>query len=192
MLDSVTQDAALDAPRDLAVVDAFRTAIDKINDPWQLKSAIGYAAAVRRALQLRGAARGAQHAWAEIKLRAERKIGAMLASVDLDKGGRPSTKTDNVRLSVRLSDLNIHPMQSSRWKREASVPEEEFEAWIANMKARDEEITSIGLRRLADSLRPPSPRRVGDQFPEVDTTCVVVEHACPNCGHVFECDGGEL
>jgi hypothetical protein len=203
--ESHTSLARVDAASDLAVIDAFRAAIDATDDPSRLKDAIGYASAVGYALRLRGASRSSQEAWGDVKHRAERKIGAMLSSVELDKGGRPSKKTRNTRLSVRLADLDITPMQSSRWQTMARLTEAEYEAYCARMKARDEEITSNGIYEQAKLLHPrnaqqanpplPSagdPANAGGEFPEVDTTIPVVEHACPNCGHVFGCDGGVL
>lgn len=135
-------ETASDVLTALAVADAFRVAIDRIEDPFQLKDAITYAAMVKQVLARRHAARDVQDAWAKNKHRAERKIGTMLASVNLDQGGRPSTKTDNVRLSVRLKDLTIDPMQSSRWQTMARLTEEEFEAYCAAMREADEEVTS--------------------------------------------------
>ena len=40
-------------------------------------------------------------------------------------------------------------MQSSRWQREAAVPEHVFETWLAKTREAGEELTSDGLRALA-------------------------------------------
>ncbi len=94
----------------------------------------------------------AANAAAEIKLRAERKAGEMLAAMEKDKGGRP-IETSNSALPVSvpsLDDLGIDKMQSSRWQREAKVPEEEFEAYIESCCYEGKEVTQAGLLKIAN------------------------------------------
>jgi hypothetical protein len=62
----------------------------------------------------------------EIRLRAERKAGQLLAQIDKLKG-RPGKASD----VTRLSDLGISHDQSSQWQRLAAVPQPEFEAALA-------------------------------------------------------------
>lgn len=64
--------------------------------------------------------------WAiEIKLRAERRGGELLAEMDRARAGDNQWSSYD---TTTLSDLNISKDQSSHWQKEASVPEEEFEA----------------------------------------------------------------
>jgi hypothetical protein len=69
----------------------------------------------------------------EIRLRAERRAGQMLAEMEKAKGGRPA---ENPSRSVTgfpkqtLDDLGISRPQSSRWQKLASIPEEDFEATL--------------------------------------------------------------
>lgn len=89
---------------------------------------------------------------AEIKLRAERKAGEMLAAMEKPKGGRPS-ETSNSVLPVSvpsLDDLGIDKMQSSRWQREAKVPEETFVEYIAACQEESQEVTQAGLLKIAN------------------------------------------
>lgn len=58
----------------------------------------------------------------EIRLRAERKCGQMLADMDKLKG-RPGKASD----ATTLSDLGLSRDQSSQWQKLADVPEDEFE-----------------------------------------------------------------
>jgi hypothetical protein len=51
---------------------------------------------------------------AEIKLRAERKAGEMLAAMELRPGVKP---IGNTMLPIALEDLGITKMQSSRWQK---------------------------------------------------------------------------
>lgn len=93
----------------------------------------------------------AANAAAEIKLRAERKAGEMLAEMDDSRGRNQHTKEDgNTALPSSLDDLGIDKMQSSRWQREAKVSEEEFEAYIESCCYEGKEITQAGLLKIAN------------------------------------------
>lgn len=60
-----------------------------------------------------------EEAKAEIVLRAERKLGEMLAET-IEHGGNPRSH------DVTLADLGIAKMQAHRWKSEARVPDDDF------------------------------------------------------------------
>jgi phage N-6-adenine-methyltransferase len=95
----------------------------------------------------------AANAAAEIKLRAERKAGDMLAAMEKNKGGRPTEKTAGTVpevLAPSLSDLGIKEDQSRRWQREAKVPEEQFEAYVASCNESSQELTQAGLLKIAN------------------------------------------
>jgi ParB family chromosome partitioning protein len=94
----------------------------------------------------------AANAAAEIKLRAERKAGEMLASMEKNEGGRPP-ETGNGVLPVSapsLDDIGIDKMQSSRWQREAKVPEEQFQAYVKSCNESCQELTQAGLLKIAN------------------------------------------
>ena len=94
----------------------------------------------------------------EIRLRAERKCGELLAG-DIDRAGRgrPSKMSDD----TTLSDLHISRDQSSDWQRLAAIPEDEFEADLADPMWRP---TTSGLLERHDARgRDPVPmHRVDD------------------------------
>ena len=75
-----------------------------------------------------GAGLEAQNKCAEIKLRAERKAGEVLAET-VSRGG--DRKTGSKSHDGTLKTLGINKNQSARWQQAASVPEAEFEAHIA-------------------------------------------------------------
>lgn len=82
----------------------------------------------------------------EIRLRAERKAGQLLAEKDkaVSPGwnqykGRSDDTTDQ---PATLRDLGISKQQSSDWQRLAAVPEDRFEAALANP---DEIPTTAGI-----------------------------------------------
>jgi len=81
----------------------------------------------------------------EIRLRAERKCGELLAGgVDRAERGRPQ-KTSS---EPTLSDLNISRDQSSQWQRLAAIPAERFEADLADTMWRP---TTSGLLERQDA-----------------------------------------
>ena len=97
-----------------------------------------------------------QNEAAEVKIRAERKAGEMLAqmpkAVGADYGGR--TDLDGNRElpsnpTPTLADMGIEKMQSHRWQMVASVPEDEFEDHIQETKANHKELTTASVLRVA-------------------------------------------
>ena len=73
-----------------------------------------------------------QNRCAEIKIRAERKAGGMLAETEKNPGGRPAENRshDGTGFSPKLSDMGITKNDSSRWQSIASIPEGEFERHV--------------------------------------------------------------
>ena len=80
----------------------------------------------------------------EIRLRAERKAGALLAEREKATGGQPyqGSTGRSARPVETLSDLGISKQQSSDWQRLAAVPEEAFESALADP---DEKPTTAGI-----------------------------------------------
>lgn len=105
-----------------------------------------------RAEAVRGWAKSArehfelQNTAAELKLRAERKAGRLLANLCLRGGDR---KSNGHRDRLKLSDLGITQSQSKRWQHAAGIPSEVFERYFRSANASGEEITTAGLIRAA-------------------------------------------
>jgi hypothetical protein len=72
----------------------------------------------------------------------ERKGGELLAGSGIGKGVK----------SVTLSDFGLNEGQSSRWQSLASIPEPDFDAYIAEAYNDGRELTTAGAlkRELAD------------------------------------------
>ena len=94
----------------------------------------------------------AANAAAEIKLRAERKAGEMLAAMEKRDGGdaAKARSHDVTELPPSLDDLGIDKMQSSRWQREAKVPDDQFEAYVESCREANQELTQAGLLKIAN------------------------------------------
>lgn len=96
---------------------------------------------------------------AEIRLRAERRLGEMIAvqkaTVGLNAGGRPTeTGANSEPVSVpTLAQIGIDKKLSSRAQKIAVVPADKFESMIANWRERvsaENERVSVNLLREGD------------------------------------------
>lgn len=105
---------------------------------------------LRKAARLRRMSLSLQNEAAVVKLSAERRAGALLASLRLRGGDRKSKRR---HASLKLSDLGVTRDQSKRWQREAAVPEAEFRAFINICNDRGIAIGSAALLRLEQRLR---------------------------------------
>lgn len=89
----------------------------------------------------------AQNRAAEVKLRAERRAGELIAQFPKSEGGRGKTN-DSMSLVY-----GIERHQSSRWQRIASLPDETFESYISSMLESRREVTTSGALKLAKQTR---------------------------------------
>ena len=106
------------------------------------------AEALRAYAKQRGICLEGQNVYAEIKIRAERKAGEMLA--EQVKPGNPQLLHDVT--IAKLDDLGIERIQSSRWQKIASIPEETFEEHIKKVINSKKELTSVSVYNLARNI----------------------------------------
>lgn len=137
----------------IAHFDAAKAALAKAHSIDEVKNIRDKAQALTLYARQAGESLEMQNQCAEIKLRAERRAGEMLEEMELSKGaaaeGWKTRSHDETSLTPSLSDLGISKSQSSRWQAIASLPEETFEAHIAETKAQGEELTTAGALRVA-------------------------------------------
>lgn len=128
--------------------------------------------------------------WAtEIKVRAERRAGQMLAEMPKASGsaglGRPKIGGNTVvppkSTDKTLADIGITKNESSRWQKLAAVSEEQFEHAVAAAKEVAGEVTTAAMLRAAkaddpkaaETTKPANPKKakqapsVAEQKPEV-------------------------
>ncbi len=124
----------------------------------------------------------AQNDAAEIKLRAERRLGELLAARPKQDGGDAARARSQAATEVRprLGDLGISKSQSSRWQAIAAVPAHVFDRHLADVREQGRrdgttELTSAGAILLARQYRP-APR----------TLVPVTVPDQPDCGDQFE------
>ena len=90
-----------------------------------------------------------QNEAAEVKIRAERKAGEMLAQMPKAEGAAVEGWKTRSQDVTTLADLGIEKMQSSRWQQIASLPEKVFEEFITETKEDGGELTSSSMVRMA-------------------------------------------
>ena len=90
----------------------------------------------------------------EIRLRAERKVGQLIKEMEKAKGGRPKTGDTVLPVSEpTLADRGITKRQSSDWQKLADVPDQEFEAALADP---DTKPTTTGIINKSRPANVPS------------------------------------
>lgn len=101
---------------------------------------------------------------AEIKLRAERRAGELLAEIPRvdpnqarwypDHAQEPDSKQTYTEI---IRENGIHPQKAINWQKIAAVPDPDFEAHIAETKASGNELTTSGILRVIRPLEPTAP-----------------------------------
>jgi hypothetical protein len=134
--------------------------------------------AIAKLLRLQQARHDEQNDVAYLKLVAERRLGALL--IEMEERGERRSRIANLRRGPNchdassgppgLDDLHIDSNDSSRWQREARVPEMAFEAWAVRHRSGSNEITRAGLLALERELRekPPPPWKPWEQTDPLD------------------------
>lgn len=164
-------DEPLPSGTQLVLFDRARLAIEQARTVDEVKVVRDQAQAIRLYFKQARESLEMQNNVAEIKLRAERRIGEMLP-------------TQIGSHDVTLSGMGISKMQSHRWQAEASVPEEEFERHVAEVKVSGKELTSAGLYRLArqTAIPPNGTSQVVPAVKSFNATHPVDSYACHRCG----------
>jgi hypothetical protein len=122
-----------------------------------------YAQQVKAGLQ-------AQNEAAEIKIRAERRAGEMLAAIERippEERGAMAHGDEDTKLHLSYMDTvrsnDIGPKTAHNWQRIAKIPEQHFEAFLQETKEAEEELTTAKTVRKAVEVeqanRPPLPPR---------------------------------
>lgn len=95
--------------------------------------------------------------WAtEIKVRAERRAGQMLADMPKQNGGHAAKARshDVTEVPKTLADIGITKNESSRWQKLAAVSDEQFEHAVAAAKEVAGEVTTAAMLRAAKAGEP--------------------------------------
>lgn len=137
-----TEVAAATTASPLALLDEAQQLLAEAETVADAKGIRGRAEALRAFARQAGLGLEAQNRCAEVRLRAERRGGEMLASDPNLGTGKDTT----------LVSFGLTPNQSSRWQQIASIPEDIFEEYVAEAFRAKRELTSSGALKLAKRL----------------------------------------
>ena len=136
----------------LTKYEAARNALQVASSVDEVKDIRDKAAAM--AAYARQAKDSALVEWAtEIKVRAERRAGQMLAESGI-KSGNPQL-SQATTIGPTLAEIGISKDQSSRWQKLAGVPEAQFEQAIAVAKEVAGGVTTAAMLRVEKANKEP-------------------------------------
>ena len=133
---------------DLIALERLARAVAEAQDPAELAEIADRAEAYRRYAERARLGLVLQNRFAEIRLRAERRLGTMLSTM-IRLRGRPQ-KDATLEHLPRLSDLGVTRKLSSRSQKLARVPARLFEGFIRGAQRAENEISTRALLNLAD------------------------------------------
>lgn len=144
------------SPTQLIHFDAARRELALANSIDEVKIIRDQAEAIRQYIKQQKGSFEMQNQAAEIKLRAERRAGEMLKEQEKNTGAMGIGKKVQLHNATTLptyKELGIEKTQAMRWQLEAEIPEEKFEQFIAETKAKSEEITSRAALGIAMKIK---------------------------------------
>lgn len=111
--------------------------------------------------------------WAtEIKVRAERRAGQMLAEMPKNAGAKGTgsnqheVRSHDVTAPKTLADIGITKNESSRWQKLAAVSDAQFETAVAAAKEVAGEVTTAAMLRAAKADEPKAAETTKPAKPE--------------------------
>lgn len=85
--------------------------------------------------------------FAEIKVRAERRCGQLME--ELKQSGARAANGQTRGTTLKIRDLGMSQMDAHRFRQTAAIPEERFEAHLAERRMRGVPVSSLSARSLA-------------------------------------------
>lgn len=140
------------APADgVELLERARALLAEASSMDEVKDVRDRAEALRAYAKQAGLGLEAQNQAAEVKLRAERRAGELLAETHpLEHGGNRRSSD-----RVSLETLGIASHENRRWQCIASLPEAAFESYIELALEARREVTTAGALKLAKQTREP-------------------------------------
>jgi len=141
----------------LTKFDQARRALAEARSIDEVKLVRDQAEALRLYVRQQGEGLEMQNDIAEIKLRAERRAGELLAEMERGQGQRTdlTSRNDCGKSQYRqaLEEVGVAERTAQHWQTEAQVPEEMFEHFVAATKALEQELTSKDLYKLGQRVK---------------------------------------
>jgi N6-adenosine-specific RNA methylase IME4 len=150
-------------PQYLGLLEGGRRLLAEARTVYEVKELRDKAEALRLYLRQQQDGEAAQRDAAELRLRAERKLGELLRGTVNHAGSRGVGRT----VRPTLPD-GVTKSQSHRWQRVARVPEAAFETYLADCRETGADITTAGAAALA--RLPEKPRAEPSPLEDACTT----------------------
>lgn len=141
----------------LAQISAARQALARAQDIYAVLEIRDVAKAAATLAEAKGAGEAANEA-KEVQLRAERKAGAFLKT--LERGGGGDRRSDQFQMSqpetfesdyaATIDNVGISRPTAHRWQKIADVPDEEFDRFVIETREAGNELTQAAALKLAD------------------------------------------
>lgn len=129
--------------------EAAKQALAEARSIDEVKDIRDKAEALRLYVRQQGESLEMQNDIAEIKLRAERRAGELLAEIDRVPQGKSSSAMDEPTYTEVLQSNGLSYGSADRWQKIAAIPEPTFERVIHEVKTSRDELTSAGMLRVA-------------------------------------------
>ncbi len=140
----------------LIMVEQAKALLVQATSLGEVKDIRDKAAALQNYMKQASESLEAQNAAAEVKIRAERRAGEILAEMPKAVGGEAYHETPTgciVQPVPSLSDLGIEKTAAHRWQTIAVLPEDDFEEHIAEAKESGRELTSSAVYKEAKQYK---------------------------------------
>lgn len=149
----------------LTQYDAMRSALVATHSIDEVKDIRDKAEALRQYAKQAGESLENQNLIAEIKLRAQRRMGEISLQLPTAQGTRTDLTSDQPgqKLLTKeeiLDEVGISNAEKGRIEAIAAIPEPLFEEHIARTVAKREELTSAGIQKLAKQQRSRSNQQI--------------------------------
>jgi hypothetical protein len=136
--------ALIDAEAAGLILAEFKRLLAEEIDPIRIKDVRDKADALQQYFRKACIGFEMQNQAAEMRLRAQRSLGQILADSHLRGGDRRSNRPWG---GLKLADIGMTEKQSRRWQKEAQVHQDVFEEYIRWSNEERKELTSNGLLR---------------------------------------------
>lgn len=135
-------------PREMAFLAQAKEALAVAKTMDDVKKIRDKAESIRAYLQKQGYGVEIQNEGAELKIRAERRLGELMPVKP--KQGKRSLALHDATLK---RDLSTERSQAHRWRKVASVPEVQFEDFVAEARNASRELTTVSVVKLAKKIQ---------------------------------------